>query len=165
MKLRALELKDIDLLYAIENDEAIWASGNTNAPYSRYALEQYILTNLNDFYEDKQLRLVVEEDGTPIGLIDLSNYNAQHQRAEVGIAILKDYQGKGSGTRALQEIARYSTKHLQIHQLYALVSEENIPAQKAFRKAGFEHTSTLKDWIAKCKGTFINAEVYQTIIE
>ena len=40
--LRALELEDLDYLYALENDESIWEVSNTTTPYSRFVLKQYL---------------------------------------------------------------------------------------------------------------------------
>ena len=42
IRLRALEPEDLDWLYRIENDEHVWKWGNSNVPYSRYALKKYI---------------------------------------------------------------------------------------------------------------------------
>ena len=38
VRLRAMEPEDLDILYRIENDMSLWDVGNTNVPYSRYAL-------------------------------------------------------------------------------------------------------------------------------
>ena len=38
VRLRALEPEDLDFLYRIENDEALWDCGTTNLPYSRQVL-------------------------------------------------------------------------------------------------------------------------------
>ena len=40
--LRALEPSDLDFLYDIENDEKIWEISNTQTPYSKYLLKQYL---------------------------------------------------------------------------------------------------------------------------
>jgi diamine N-acetyltransferase len=34
--LRALEPNDLEFVYAIENDQSIWAVSNTHTPYSRF---------------------------------------------------------------------------------------------------------------------------------
>ena len=43
--LRALEPEDLDFLYEMENDESLWEVGNTNVPYSRQVLLDYITTS------------------------------------------------------------------------------------------------------------------------
>ncbi|MCD7714519.1 MAG: GNAT family N-acetyltransferase, partial [Prevotella sp.] len=58
--LRAIEPDDLDLLYNVENDRTLWQLGNTNEPYSKELLRNYILTTTGDIYADKQLRLIIE---------------------------------------------------------------------------------------------------------
>ena len=41
-RLRALEPGDIDLMYAWENDTAVWSVSGTLAPFSRHTLERFI---------------------------------------------------------------------------------------------------------------------------
>lgn len=60
--LRAVEPEDLDFMYIIENDRDIWKVGNTNMPYSRFALHEYIANSTGDIYVDKQLRLITDED-------------------------------------------------------------------------------------------------------
>ena len=38
IRLRALELEDLDFLYQIENDDRLWELGVSNVPYSAEAL-------------------------------------------------------------------------------------------------------------------------------
>ena len=74
IRLRALEPEDLEWLYRVENDETIWKWGNTNVPYSRYALKKYIAESSHDIYADGQLRLAaVMSDGRVVGCADLVN--------------------------------------------------------------------------------------------
>ena len=60
-KLRAVELEDADLFYEWENDMATWEVGNTLRPFSRFALEQYVMQSQNEsFYAAGQMRLMVD---------------------------------------------------------------------------------------------------------
>ena len=60
IKLRAIEPEDLDLLYRIENDVRLWNVGNTNVPYSRYTLHEYVANATDDIYVDRQVRMMVE---------------------------------------------------------------------------------------------------------
>ena len=40
--LRALEPNDLEFVYAMENDESIWEVSNTQTPYSRFLVRQYL---------------------------------------------------------------------------------------------------------------------------
>src|SRR5574344_825802 len=87
LKLRALEPEDIDMFSLWENDSAYWKQGQTIAPYSRYALKQYIAAAQSDIYETKELKLVIVRicDNQAIGIVDLFNIDHYHSRLEFGI--------------------------------------------------------------------------------
>ena len=40
--LRALEPEDLEFVYKVENDESVWEVSNTNAPYSRFLIKEYL---------------------------------------------------------------------------------------------------------------------------
>ena len=71
--LRALEPEDLEFIYAIENDESIWHVSNTQTPYSKFLIRQYLENAHQDLYEAKQLRLAICKNDTSetIGLINL----------------------------------------------------------------------------------------------
>ena len=84
VNLRAIEPEDLDVLYQIENDEALWDVGITNVPYSRYTLHDYIAQSAGDIYTDRQVRLMIEnEQRQTVGIVDIVNFQPQHLRAEV----------------------------------------------------------------------------------
>ena len=148
IRLRAIEPEDLDLLYLIENDTRLWNVGTTNVPYSRYTLHDYIATSSDDIYADRQVRLIIgNEDGQTVGMCDLVHFEPQHQRAEVGIVLLDSFRRRGYASAALAELSRYALQVLHLHQLYALIDENNDAAVQLFRKSGFELQATLKDWL------------------
>ena len=57
--LRALEPEDLEFVHAIENDENIWNYSNTQTPYSKFLIRQYLENAHQDIYEAKQLRLAI----------------------------------------------------------------------------------------------------------
>jgi diamine N-acetyltransferase len=163
--LRAAEPEDLDLMYLIENDTELWAVGRSNVPYSRYALRQFIEQTSNDINSDGQVRLVIafNENRNAIGFVDLQNFDPRHRRAEVGIVLLPEWQHQGLANEALDVLERYASKHLFIHQLYALVSVDNISAQSLFSNAGYKRTATLPHWLSNGEG-WQDAIVYQKIL-
>ena len=95
VRLRAMEPEDLDMLYHIENDRSLWNISATNVPYSRYALHNYIADAKNDIYIDGQLRMMIENrEQEIVGVIDLVNFDPKHQRAEMGIIIMKPFRQK-----------------------------------------------------------------------
>ena len=148
IRLRAIEPEDLDLLYQIENDTRLWNVGATNVPYSRYTLHDYIATSSDDVFADRQVRLVVEnEEGVPVGIVDLVQFSPQHLRAEVGIVILDAHRRKGYAAAAIQAVCDYAQRVVHLHQLYAVVETSNESAVALFEKAGFSTGNTLKEWL------------------
>ena len=164
--LRALEPEDLDFLYKIENNERFWEVSHTQVPFSKYLLKQYLENAHLDIYEAKQLRLIIEENTTKIqvGMIDLFDFNPQHQRAGIGILIHPDFQNKGFASEALKIIISYAFKHLQLHQLYANIAVDNFKSNSLFTKNGFIKRGEKKDWIFS-EGKFKNELLFQLIHE
>ena len=163
--LRAAEPEDLDLMYLIENDTALWTVGRSNVPYSMYALRQFIEQTTNDINSDGQVRLVIalNENRNAIGFVDLQNYDSRHRRAEVGIVLLPEWQHQGYANEVLGILDRYASKHLFIHQLYALVSVDNVAALTLFANAGYKRTATLQHWLSNGE-EWQDTMVYQKIL-
>lgn len=142
-----MEPEDLDLLYQIENDKNLWGVGATNVPYSRYVLHDYVANSSGDIYTDKQVRLMVDCQQQTVGIVDLINFSPKHCRAEVGMVLMPSHRGKGLGKTILQELAQYAKTILHLHQLYAVIGEDNIPAIRLFTKVGFSSGRILSDWL------------------
>lgn len=148
IKLRAVEPEDIDWMYLIENDTELWKCSDNTVPFSYDALRRFIASNSNDIYADCQLRLAVETHyGDFCGFVDLMNFNPKNKRAEVGIVILSEQQRNGYATDALRLLADYAASHIDLHQLYAYVAEDNVASCRLFERSGFRHTANMKDWV------------------
>ena len=147
--LRALEPNDLEFVYAMENDESIWEVSNTQTPYSRFLVKQYLENAHQDIYEAKQLRLAIcqDEDFPAIGLIDLFDFDPKNNRAGVGIAIQGDEnRNQKIGSEALQLLIHYAFHHLNVHQLYANIGTENKASIALFTKFGFQIIGIKKHW-------------------
>lgn len=146
--LRAIEPEDLDLLYRIENDQELWAVGNTNVPYSRYVLRDYIAHARGDIYQDQQVRFMIEDvEGRVVGIADIVSFDPKNLRAEVGIVILKEQRRQGYATATLQALAQYAVHTLHLHQLYVFIDADNASSLQLFRKSGYQASATLHDWL------------------
>jgi diamine N-acetyltransferase len=149
VKLRAVEIADLDLLYKWENDSSVWHISNTTTPFSRYLLEEYIANANLDIYSTKQLRLMIEqhETRTTIGCIDLFDFDPLNRRAGVGILICSEQRNKGLASEALQLLINYGFDILNLQQLYCNILSDNSNSLKLFEKFGFEKVGLKKKWI------------------
>lgn len=165
LSLRALEPGDIDLLFDLENDVELWKYSNRTQPYSRDLLQKYIANAHKDIFEVRQIKFTITaQNDTAVGFIDLFDYEPLHHRAGVGLAVRKQDQNKGYAKAALQLIAVYAQKHLQLHQLYANIAEENQISIQLFEGQGYTFAGKKKDWNFY-EGQYHDEKIYQKMIE
>lgn len=162
--LRAIESGDLEFLYALENDTAIWEISGTTSPYSKHVLKQYLDNAHRDIYDVKQLRLCIcQLDDKVVGLIDLFDFDPKNHRAGVGIIVLHTAnRNKGIGTEAISLLCEYSFSTLQLRQIYANILVDNKSSIHLFEKLGFQLVGVKKDWIYS-DGIYKNELLYQKI--
>lgn len=163
--LRALEPEDLDFIYEIENDESIWNISNTNTPYSKFLIRQYLENAHQDIYEAKQLRLAIckNETSDAIGLIDLFDFDPNNNRAGIGIIIKENQDRKsGFGTESLALLINFSFTKLNLHQLFANINPQNSASITLFTKFGFQNIGTKKQWNL-VNGNYQDESLYQLI--
>lgn len=164
--LRALEPEDLEFVHKVENDTALWHLSDTQTPYSRFLIKQYLKNAKQDIYEAKQLRLAIcTNDNNTIGLIDVFDFNVKNKRAGIGI-LIKDEpnRSKGYGKEALQILVNYCFESLHLHQVFANISENNEASLKLFEGSGFKKIGLKKDWNFDGK-QFSNVYILQNIKE
>ena len=166
INLRALEPEDLSFLFQIENNESFWEISHTQTPFSKFILKQYLENAHLDIYEAKQLRLIIEDktNQQPLGMIDLFDFNPQHKRAGIGILIHPDFQQNGFASEALSLLITYCFTHLQLHQLYANITDDNKNSIHLFTKHQFKEIGVKKDWIVS-NNTYKNEILFQLINE
>jgi len=162
--LRALEPEDLEFIHAIENDERVWEISNTQTPYSKFLIKQYLEEAHRDIYDVKQLRLVISNyKNQAIGLIDLFDFDFKNGRAGIGVLIKDEAQrSQGAGKEALALLVNYSFTHLDLHQLYCNISEENTVSLNLFKNQGFKEVGLKKDW-NYVNGSYKNEYLFQLI--
>lgn len=164
IKLRALEPTDLDALFRWENDTTIWDVGNAHNPYSRYVLTEYLRNTHGDIYEDKELRLVIEQqkNGTSVGCIDLYDFDFHNRKAGISILIEAAHRKQGLATQAVKLMCQYAFRFLKLHQLYAYIPKQNNASKALFSKCGFRQTAVFPHWIRTTEG-FADVCLFQLI--
>ncbi|MFD1873422.1 GNAT family N-acetyltransferase [Hymenobacter bucti] len=146
---RALEPDDLEFLFALENDPDLWAASDVlPAPISRHALREYLRHSTASLAEAGQMRLIITgEGGQAVGTLDLYEYSALHQRAGVGITVLKSERRRGHAQVALAQLLPYAREALQLHQLYCTIADDNKASISLFEKAGFRRVGLRQEWL------------------
>lgn len=149
VSLRPLEAEDLDFLYALENDPSVWAVSDTLVPVSRFALRQYLSHAGADFFEVRQLRLVLEETATreAVGTLDIFGFEPLHQRAGIGITVLARHRRRGFAQAALALAVPYARQVLRLHQLHCTIAADNPASLRLFRQAGFRRVGVRRAWL------------------
>lgn len=162
--LRALEQKDLEFLYKLENNTNVWEVSGTITPYSKDVLQLYLDNAHRDLFDVKQLRLVIcSKQHEALGLIDLFDFEPNHKRAGLGIIVLDEQQrNKGIGSEAISLLCTYVFEVLDLRQVYANILEENEVSIHLFKKLGFVQVGIKKDWI-RTKDSYKNEILFQKI--
>lgn len=162
--LRALEPEDLDFIHTVENDESLWELSNTLVPYSKFLIKQYLEHSHKDIFEVKQLRLVISNyKDEPLGMIDLFDFDFKNSRAGVGILVKESKDRKlGYAREALKLLVNYSFNHLDLHQLYCNISDDNEGSIKLFTSQGFVKVGLKNDW-NYVEGSYKNEYLFQLL--
>lgn len=167
VRLRACELSDLNLMYALENDSTVWPATASSQPVSAKALRDFLSRSQSNIYHDLQLRLTIDYRNqgswTAAGFVDLFDFNARHLRAEVGIGLKSAFRHRGIGHQALSLLEQYARDTLLIHQLYAYVLEGNLASARLFQSCHFLCSATLHDWV-KTPNSYCAALFFQKIL-
>lgn len=163
--LRALEPEDLEFVYQLENDESVWEISQTQTPYSRFLIRQYLDNAQQDIYEAKQFRLAICKNDSfqAIGLIDLFDFDPKNKRAGIGILIQNEENRlKGFGRQALELLIHFAFERLELHQLYANIATTNEASIALFTTFGFECVGIKKEWNFQ-NGNYSDEALYQLI--
>lgn len=150
LTLRSLEPDDLPYFMRVENDPALWHVCDTRIPFSRFTLERILEAKVPDFFAERQLRLVVcrSADGQTVGFVDLFDFSPLHRRCAIGVVIYPaDERNRGYGEQAVRLALDYAFNAFNLHQVWAEVGRENTPSVALFRRLGFVHSGTLRQWL------------------
>ena len=137
-RLRSVVSSDADTILLWENDPELAPYSDPHEPYTLSDIEQFIAAQQYGFEANGQLRLIVETDNTPIGAIDIFDYDGKS--AEVGVLIYpKQLRGQGYATDALMTL-KAAAPHLGIKTLTAVIDSNNAASIALFNRCGFVKT-------------------------
>ena len=159
--LRAVEIKDAELLQEMINDEEIermmWGY---SFPVSYHQQVNWIQSLPND---NSVFRAIIEVNEEAIGTIILSNIDLRNGNAQIHLKLAKSSnRGKGYGSDAVIALSAYAFNELRLNCIYCRVNEENIASQKMFTKCGFIKEGKLRSRVYK-NGRFFDFYEYSLL--
>ncbi len=90
---------------------------------------------------------IVKLDGTTelIGMISLAGMRPKSRCATLGIALGRDFLGRGYGSDAMRVIVDYGFRELGLHRIQLGVAPFNQGGIRAYEKAGFSEEGRLRE--------------------
>ena len=136
ISLRRPKLLDLDQLFLWENNLDNSLFSDNPVFYTNDQLKDF-LSSHQDIFLDTQIRYIIDLSGSPIGCIDLFDYDMINSRAGVGVFIDEKFRNSGLGFKALSLLKTISLKDYLISNLYANILSTNKVSIQLFEKAGF----------------------------
>ena len=146
VSLRRPKLLDLDQLLLWENNLDNSFLSDNPMFYTNQQIEQF-LTSDQDIFLDRQIRFMIDSSGSPVGCVDLFEYDMVNSRAGVGIFIDEKFRNMGIATKALSLLKSICIKDYFISNLHANILYTNKPSIKLFERAGFNKNGIKENWI------------------
>lgn len=144
--LRKPKSLDLDQLILWENNLDNSLFSDIPIFYTNQQIEDF-LSSEQDLLLDTQIRFIIEFNGSPVGCIDLFDYDMVNSRAGVGVFIDKKSRNIGLGFKALSLLKTICVKDYFISNLYANILSINKTSIQLFERAGFTKNGVKENWI------------------
>ena len=160
--LRRPKLLDLDQLLLWENNLDNSFLSDNPMFYTNQQIEQF-LTSDQDIFLDRQIRFMIDSSGSPVGCVDLFEYDMVNSRAGVGIFIDEKFRNMGIATKALSLLKSICIKDYFISNLHANILYTNKPSIKLFERAGFNKNGIKENWI-KTENSMLDVWFFQCFL-
>jgi diamine N-acetyltransferase len=138
--LRALEREDLKVLHEMQNDEEVmsWSRSKPDHMVSMEALEKEYEEELkNENTLRRTFVIVYKKSGKVAGWASLRWWKQFHTTADFGIAMKKEFRGKGIGTEVLGLLSRIAFEQYNMHKVELFTRPDNHAMIHAAEKNGF----------------------------
>lgn len=139
--LRPIELSDIEQIAQLCNDPDI-AKTTARLPYPYTVNDAKTWLSYIENTEAEHV-FAISYENEMIGVIGLV-HEPEHDRAEIGYWLGKEYWNKGIATAAVEMMLGYAFTVLKVNKIYAQVFAANSASAKVLTKNGFILEGCLK---------------------
>ena len=137
---RCREEDAAELYQYLGKDPSMYQSSGWN-PYATLEMAKETVRRFIADYDDPHAySWVMDVDGVVVGTIGAYDY--QDGQIEVGYTVVKDWQGRGFATEALQKVLAYLTDNEDIPLVTAWCAAENKGSCRVLEKAGMKLVRT-----------------------
>ena len=144
--LRRPKLMDLDQLLLWENNLDNSLFSDNPIFYTKEQIEDFLNSD-QDIFLDRQIRFMIDSSGSPVGCVDLFEYDMVNSRAGVGIFIDEKFRNMGFATKALSLLKSICINDYFISNLHANILSSNKTSIQLFERAGFTKNGVKENWI------------------
>ena len=130
-------------------------------PDTPEAARHWVASTETDRNHGTRLELAVEENGTPVGSVSLTNF--EHGNAMVRYWLLPAGRGRGLATTAVGFLATWGFAKLAIGRLAAFVEVENTASVAVLKRSGFVLEGRLRQHMADHDGNRVDTLLYSLL--
>lgn len=163
--LRRMTPDDAGAMFAYASDPevtryVIWdthRSVKDSESFLRFAAEGYESGNFGGW------GVVLKENGAFIGTCGLdAGYEPEHDRAELGYVLSREYWGRGLTPEALRAVIAFGFDKLRLNRIQARCIADNTASARVMVKAGMSYEGTLRE-SERIEGAYRDMKVYSIL--
>jgi len=143
ISLRKAKLSDAEFLFDLRNQADVYKYSRTNRPVKRKEHISWLSSVLSE--KEKKDLFIIQQKSVPIGQVRFDR--KQDGEAEISIAVLKEFRGKGVGIKSFKEAVKLLKKEKKIKTIAAEVRKNNIVSQKFFERLNFKLKRKKGKWL------------------
>ncbi len=159
LDLRTIERDDLEKLQEMGNHPELRKYSPGARPVNKLKQEEYFEDFLS---KDDNVFLMIEYGEEAVGWVNLKHIKEDSRKAEFGIRILPEHQGKGLGTEASNLIIQYGFETLNLHRIYGRTFEFNSASKALMEKLGFKREGTKRKAVFK-DGEYRDVALYSLL--
>jgi RimJ/RimL family protein N-acetyltransferase len=151
VQLRAPQERDLAVLGSIRRDPELQRRLLARArPHTDDEVRAWI--ERSTAAVDRAFFVIADGADSCCGFVTLQRIDVAHGRAELGICLAWEAQGRGLGRRAVDQICEHARNELGLRTVILYVLADNEAAIRSYRAAGFAEVGTLLQWFTDDAG-------------
>jgi len=142
LSLRPLHEADLQLTFEWENLPELWKVSEQQGPFNMTEIETFHAKCLDKDNHEIE-RFVINLESTPIGAVDIFEYDRTNHHCGLGIFIASmEYRYKGYGTEALNQ-ALAILEQRGCNLIRSIIYTNNTSSRRVFLNAGFSEGAAI----------------------
>ncbi len=141
--LQEVDSEDADTILCWENNPELWNVTENQGPFSLEEIRSFI-SDSRGLEATGQIRyMILNLEKSPIGAVDLFEYNEEKKSAGIGILIADpDIRRHGFASDALNTLIDFLRAQRTLYELKCIIYPENIASINLFLRCGFIETGS-----------------------